>query len=777
MKRERRKLLTAAVLCLLFAILASCGAETAVQTTTADTAYVNTETVTEVTDVITEEETDAPEKDVFPTGENIEIGIFWEPPHEFTTPEQYDWIRDANVTFIEVTNRDGAINKEESDKQIKLAAERGIKITYSPKADGKNLLSMTKDQIYEYASELAKNETVTGIHVIDEPAEPWRFADACAAIKQAGLMPRLNQLPFFATWVFENYRGFIEDTIIAAGKENYGYLSYDQYPFPYGTGDPEMFYNLDLFRQIGLKYDVPTAFYIQSIGEHGNFRRTNGGEIRYHTSAGLAYGIKSMTYFTWWTTGFCDEKDYAIISPYGEKTDIYDDVAEINADILKVGPLLRRLDALEVYHTSGREQAITLCGEADVPLYVKTSRYGLIESLMRDRQTGRCYIMLVNKNYKKEVSYELSVSDRVTELYDCGNGEYTPVDISSGKITVSFKPGGFALFAVGKNDVIVDKVYDEDRNIAKGKSVATDCVNPGSGFYAYCVTDGLRDGGDVTAKGYKSKNDSGYIETDLGRVVKINRIDLYPTGSKYTRGETFPSEFDIEVSNDGENYKTVVSKTGYEDAKKRIPSFSFDETEARYVRLTVRKGGAKGGFEIAEIEIYNDGGDVPEPDNAALYADATDVKPGDNVALGKGVTVLSELGGDWSSNNLTDGDRKSCYSSQLNRNKTEDGVEWVVVDLAAPLEFNEVDLYPREGGAYFPFRYRVEISNDGESFETVYDFDSETVPQNGKPSVCLLDKTYTARYVRIYAYKLRDQAGFNDGHLFQAAEIEVYLKV
>ncbi len=779
MKRNRRRPAAAAALFLLCAMLASCGTETAVQTSaeTADESTITDNVITEEPDVTTDAVTEEPENDVFPTGENIEIGIFWEPPHEFTTPEQYDWIRDANITFIEVTNRDGAINKEESDKQIKLASERGIKITYNVTADGKNLLSMTKDQIYEYASVLAKNETITGIHVIDEPAEPWKFADACAAIKQAGLMPRLNQLPFFATWIFENYRGFVEETIAATGKENYGYLCYDQYPFPYNSGDPEMFYNLDLFRQIGLKYNVPTAFYIQSIGENGSFRRTNGGEIRYHTSAGLAYGIKSMTYFTWWTTGFCDEKDYAIISPYGEKTDIYDDVAEINADILKVGPLLRRLDALEVYHTSGREQAITICKDTDVPLYVKTSRYGLIESLMRDRETGRCYIMLVNKNYKKEVTYELSVSDKVTELYDCNNGEYAPVDISSGKISVTFKPGGFALFAVGKNDDIVDIKYDEDRNIAKGKSVATDSVNPGGGFYTYCVADGLRDGSDSTARGYKSKKESGYLEIDLGRVTKVNRVDIYPVGSKYTLGETFPTDFDIEISEDGKNYKAVVSKTGYEDAKKKIPSFKFDEADARYVRLTVRKGCKKGGFEIAEIEIYNDGGDVPEPDNDALYADATDVKPGDNIALGKGVTVLSDLGGGWRCENLTDGDRKSCYSSGLKRNKTEDGVEWALIDLAARLEFNEVDIYPRDGGAYFPYRFKVEISDDGENFETVYDYDKEEIPKNGKPSVCALDKTYTARYVRIYAYKLRDQAGFNDGHLFQAAEIEVYLKV
>ncbi len=748
------------------------GTNTAQQTESSDTG---TDTEKETGAETDANETEAEEPDVFPTGDNIEIGIFWEPPHDFTTDEQYDWIRDANVTFIEVTNRDGAINKEVSDKQIKLASERGIKIVYNTGADGKNLLQMSEEQIYEYAKKLGENKTITGIHVIDEPAQPWAYAKVCAAIKRAGLMPRLNQLPYFATWVFDNYQGFLEDTIIAAGKENYGYLCYDQYPFPYNSGDPDMFYNLDIIRKTGLKYDVPTAFYIQSIGEGGNFRRTNGGEIRYHTSAGLAYGIKSMTYFTWWTTGFCDPKDYAIISPYGEKTDIYDDVTEVNADILKVGALLRRLDALEIYHTSGREQGITLCSEADVPIYVKTQKYGLIISLMQDRETGRDYIMLVNKNYKKEVSCEASVSDKITKLYRCTNGEYEPVDISSGKINIDFKPGGFALFAVGKEDDIVEKPYDTDVNKAKDKPVAVDHVSPGGGHYAYSITDGERKGS-ANAECYRSTKNDGVIEIDLLRKTEINRVDIYPAGTDYTRGETFPSGFTLSVSADGENYTAVSSETDYTAAKTKIPVFKFDKTECRYVRLTVNKGCETGGFEISEIEIYNDKGDIPLPDDAEYYKDATQVEAGENVARDKKVTVLSELGGDWRKENLTDGDRGSCYSSALNRHKTEDGVEWALIDLAAELEFNEVDVYPRSDGQNFPFDFRIEISDDGKNFTSVYECSVPDRPADGAPSVCRLDQTYKARYVRVYAYKLRDQKGFNDGHIFQASEIEIYKK-
>ncbi len=738
-----------------------------------------------MTDPITEaptEEVTEPQEDpalnVFPTeGDNIEIGIFWEPPYEYTNDEQYDWIRDANVTFIEITNREGAIHKEASNLQLKLAAERGLKVAYSVGVDGKDLLRMTEQEIIDYMTELKKNPIITDIHVRDEPAEPWVYSAACRAIMKAGVNPRLNFLPYWATWVFENYQGHVEDTIIEAGKEYYGTLCYDQYPFPYNGGDPDMFYNLNMFREIGLKYDVPTAFYVQSIGEGGNFRRTNGGEIRYHTSAGLAYGLKSMTYFTWWTTGFCDPKDYAIISPYGEKTDIYDDVAAINGQILKVGPVLTRLDALEIHHTGGTETGITRCQPEDVPLYAKPkSRYGVIISLMEDRETGRDYIMLVNKNYKKEVEYDFELTDAITHLYNLNNGAYEELDISSGKVTLTFEPGGFFLLAVGQHDSIVDKVWDRSANLAEGKAPAVESSVHGGGYYAYTLTDGIRDNSVTTALGYRSNKDTGYVEVDLGRVTTFNRVDVYPTGTKFTRGQTFPRDFTVEVSADGENWVKLVEKTGYTDCLTAIPSFTFDAIEARYVRMNVTRGCEGGGFEIAEIEVYNNDGTVPAPDNDSLYLIPGNEPSGTNVALERGVTASSHVIG-WEPMGVTDGSTSTgVWTSALNRHPTADhGEEWILIDLAYAYEIDKVVLYGRSGDDYFPYKFRIEVSEDGKNFTKVFDGECPEKRAGQQPFECELG-TVKARYVRIVGYSLRDQAGFGDGHLFSLCEVEVYKK-
>ena len=792
-------LLLTITLCLLTALtFAACNPTEVPDETTPDTTEAvtpapedptekETEDMTE--EVTTEAPTEAPTEadtlppedpalNVFPEGgDSIEIGIFWEPPYQYTTPEQYDWIRDANITFIEITNREGAIHKEANDLQLKLAAERGLNVAYSVGVDGKDLLRMTEQEIIDYMTELKKNPIITDIHVRDEPAEPWVYSAACRAIMKAGINPRLNFLPYWATWVFENYQGHVEDTVIEAGKENYGTLCYDQYPFPYNGGDPDMFYNLNLFREIGLKYDVPTAFYIQSIGEGGNFRRTDGGEIRYHTSAGLAYGLKSMTYFTWWTTGFCDPKDYAIISPYGEKTDIYDDVASINGQILKVGPVLARLDALEVHHTGGSETGITRCDPEDVPLYAKPkARYGVIISLMEDRETGRDYIMLVNKNYSKEATYEFELTDQITHLYNLNGGTYEEMDISSGKVTLTFEPGGFYLLAVGQNDNIVDKVWDQSTNLAEGKAPAVESSVHGGGYYAYTLTDGIRDNSVPTALGYRSTKNTGFVEVDLGRPITINRVDFYPTGTKFTRGQTFPTEFTVEVSTDGETWVKVVEKKNYTDCLTAIPSFTFEAVEARYIRMNVTKGCATGGFEIAEIEVYNDDGTIPAPDNESLYHIPGSEPAGTNVALDRGVTASSYVMG-WEPTGLTNGSRETgAWTSAISRHPTADhGEEWVLIDLGYAYDIDKVVLFGRSGDDYFPYKFRIEVSEDGKTYQNVFEGECPEKRQGQQPFECVLENV-KARYVRIVGYSLRDQAGFNDGHLFSLCEVEIYNK-
>lgn len=139
------------------------------------------------------------------------------------------------------------------------------------------------------------------------------------------------------------------------------------------------------------------------------------------------------------------------------------------------------------------------------------------------------------------------------------------------------------------------------------------------------LTDGDRVNGTAgNGCGYSSSSDeysphSEWVMIDLLAVSEFNRIELYPrsfTGEVYT----FPKDFTIEVSADGEIWETVVKETDYPVVSYGDISFEFDSTAARYVRLsaeTLRPNPADTGryrLQLAEFEVYND---IPQTIEAA----------------------------------------------------------------------------------------------------------------------------------------------------------------
>jgi hypothetical protein len=188
----------------------------------------------------------------------------------------------------------------------------------------------------------------------------------------------------------------------------------------------------------------------------------------------------------------------------------------------------------------------------------------------------------------------------------------------------------------------------------------------------------------------------------------------------------------------------------------------------------VTKGCATGGFEIAEIEVYNDDGSIPAPDNASLYHLPGSEPSGTNVALDRGVTASSHVIG-WEPTGLTDGSRESgAWTSAINRHPTANhGEEWVLIDLAYAYEIDKVLLFGRSGDDYFPYKFRIEVSEDGKTYQKVFDGECPEKREGQQPFECKLENVQ-ARYVRIVGYSLRDQPGFNDGHLFSLCEVEIY---
>lgn len=102
--------------------------------------------------------------------------------------------------------------------------------------------------------------------------------------------------------------------------------------------------------------------------------------------------------------------------------------------------------------------------------------------------------------------------------------------------------------------------------------------------------------GDLSTRWESGYHDGAWITVDLGEIKKINGVNIWWEGS-------YASEYTIEVSTDGTNYTLAAEETL---ARQGLKSTAFEETDARYIKITGVKRGSKWGCSIYEINILSD---------------------------------------------------------------------------------------------------------------------------------------------------------------------------
>ncbi|MBO7273433.1 MAG: discoidin domain-containing protein, partial [Clostridia bacterium] len=143
---------------------------------------------------------------------------------------------------------------------------------------------------------------------------------------------------------------------------------------------------------------------------------------------------------------------------------------------------------------------------------------------------------------------------------------------------------------------------------------------------------------------------------------------------------------------------------------------------ARYIKISVPKGSY---VSIYELMVH--------PATEEDKANKPDQESKINLALHKTVTATAHEGA-YVAANAVDGDAETRWGS------LPSGQAWLQVDLGEVTHFEELTLILES--AWVP--YRIEISNDGQSYQTVY--------QGAKDElfVTLTDLDADARYVRLW---------------------------
>ncbi len=731
--------------------------------------------------------------------DNIMITTFWPPnPISMANDEQFKLLADAGITQVLGAGA-GMDTKEAQEKMLLLCDKYGMGLTLGGYFG--SWVSDWSDDEFEYYTSLYRNVPAAyGFHMIDEPLSANGYARAYLGLRKyaPNAYCHLNFFPYHVYDSVSTYKSVMTDysRLVGAGGDKLEYLMFDRYPFGpvAGSMDREGFFtNLRAVYEVGLREQVKTGVYIQTVQITGSTRRPTDSEIRYEMYAALAFGYKQLSFFTWFTpVGQGEQFADGIIAPNGKPNAHYEAIKTINHEILAIGPTLVKCDALGVYFSAKKNDS-KVYGQPSIPsdFFVQvTNNMGAskaIVSWMRHRETGRNYLMVVNNDFSRSSKIKLDFDDAITSISEVSrkDGSLVPMTMNGSVLELELAAGDAIFLALPEDfDYYEAPEGQPDAEVNLGADAlmyASSSVGSNGWFI-----DKLNDGSRYTPVGEETQawrstdlNDT-YITIDLGRTLDFDRMDLYGIGLIFNYGEAFPRNITVSVSDDGKTWQEVKRVTNIEITEPRAYMLELGAQTARWIRLDFTRIRNSFGFiALNEIEIYNDRGRLGDPEEIPFFSMGDEVityEDGENIALGKKPFASSatdeafKVQYGWSLDFLNDGKPDTGWTTAVNRHSQPDATEYCGVYFGDVFAVEKLVITPK--GCY-PEDFVVELSTDFKNWTTVYEITGSEWDNGNKDLVIELDTPVPAKLVRITATKLRADNGGN-GYMFQLGEIEAY---
>lgn len=173
------------------------------------------------------------------------------------------------------------------------------------------------------------------------------------------------------TATFDSYKTYINKFLEESEED---YFGYDCYPIREDGVLSSYFRNLQVAVTEAEKHDADIFLTVQSESISGYLKLPNEEELRFQSSAALAFGVKNVIYFTYWMfpNRTAESHSGAIMDDNGNKV-IYDEVQRVNQDTQEMAKVLLHFDYEKAYCTFDKETSIT------APLY-----FGALESSQLD---------------------------------------------------------------------------------------------------------------------------------------------------------------------------------------------------------------------------------------------------------------------------------------------------------------------------------------------------------------------------------------------------------
>ena len=226
------------------------------------------------------------------------------------------------------------------------------------------------------------------------------------------------------------------------------FLSFDHYPV---LGDnvlkAEWYENLEEFSDEAAK--VGKDFWAFALAtKHGPYPIPTQASLRLQLYSDLVYGAQGLQYFTYWTPAGDSFYDYqhGPIGLDGKRTEIYDLVKDMNAEIKSIAGIFLGAKILSVRHTGsviprGTKRLTNLPEKVKV---LDTHGYGAIVSLIENGD--KKYLTIVNRSLKDTMELTFYADPSVKRVLK--DGSLVQADTYTATLMIS--PGDILIYLLEK---------------------------------------------------------------------------------------------------------------------------------------------------------------------------------------------------------------------------------------------------------------------------------------------------------------------------------------